>query len=88
MDTKYDNYVVQFAADSYNSLTNSKSRPSTPDILVRGMPRRLNGHDFNLEFGAVCVVELHSKKRKALAKANGTYQKNISHSEIGVLWVF
>ena len=82
---QYDNYILQWLCDTHNAVTNVKSRPSTPDVLVRGAARRLNGYNFVLGFGAVCMVQQHGAKRKAIATTDGTFVKNIPHAELGVL---
>ena len=81
---QYDVFADRWICDIANSVPNSHSRPSTPDVLVTGA-RRVPHYLFpGLKFGDVCMVQHFAIKRAVEAKLSEVPVKNIPDAEIGV----
>ena len=85
---KYDVFAIKWVADCRNGIQNSRSRPSTPDILVTGKRRSLHYKHPELSFGASCMVQQHDDKRQSIANVSSVTMKNVSKAELGVLLGF
>jgi hypothetical protein len=85
---KYDIYVNKWIADCQNGLPNSRSRPSTAEILVTGQRRVPHYEHPGLSFGSICMVQEHKDKRKAQALVNGRTVKSEPVAELGVMLGF
>jgi hypothetical protein len=83
---QFEVYAEKWTHDNANGLPNILSRPTTPDILVTGMPRQTHyKYDFEIRFGTVVVCQIHGPKRKALAKSNEHSVSVTPKGEIGVV---
>ena len=63
---------------------NSRSSPSTADILVTGKPRTLNTHMPYIKFGDTCMVPVSVAKRSQIAQSASVSVKDVSRVELGV----
>lgn len=82
---KYDIYVNKWIADCQNGLPNSRSRPSTPEILVTGQRRVPHYEHPGLSFGSICMVQEHKDKRRSQALVNGRTLKSEPVAELGIM---
>ena len=81
---QYDIFADKWICDVANSVPNSHSRPSTPDILVTGARRVPHYSIPDLKFGNVCMVQQFPIKRAVEANLYAVPVKNIPDAEIGV----
>ena len=83
---KYAVYAERWVCNVMNGLPNSRSRPSTSDILVTGRERAPHYAHPDLSFGAVCMVRQFTPKREALARSPLEPQlvEDIPVAELGV----
>ena len=84
LPSAYDIYADRWVADSSNENPNSRSRPSTADIIVTGRRRVDHYKHPNLGFGDVCVVAEFIDKRRREAAERGIPLKDVHVGEIGV----
>ena len=79
-----DIYADQWVADVANSIGNSRSRPSTADIIVTGQ-RRIEHYKYpGLKLGDVCMVTEFLDKRRREAMVLDISAKLIHVAELGV----
>ena len=77
-------YAGQWVADVTNSICNSRSRPSTADIIVTGQ-RRIEHYKYpGLKLGDVCMVTEFLDKRRREAIVLDISAKLIHVAELGV----
>ena len=81
---KYDVYAKVFVAQCRNQYSNSRSRPSTADILVTGRPRTLNARIPYIKFGDTCMASVSVVKRHKVAVLEAVSIKGVSKMELGV----
>jgi hypothetical protein len=80
----FDINLDAWIGDSANSYPNSRSRPSTADIIIVGQRRRPHYKHPEIGFGYVCLVSMFSGKRAQYAKVLGTQIQQAPKSELGV----
>jgi hypothetical protein len=80
----YEIYLKKYVADSCNEYPNSRSSPSTADVLVTGRPRVANARMPFTKFGDTCMVPVSADKRSHDARDLGVSMKLLSKSELGV----
>jgi hypothetical protein len=84
LPTLFDVYLDCWISDSANSYPNSRSRPSTADIIIVGQRRRPHHKHPELCFGQVCLVSMFKDKRSKNASVLGTQHQQVPKSELGV----
>ena len=82
---QYEIYLDRWVADNTNSLPNSRSRPSTADIIVSGCSRPSHSDNISISFGDVVIVHQHKIKRDALARRDLISSSKVNPGEIGVV---
>ena len=85
MPLHYDIYGDKWVASCSNGLPNSRSRPSTADIIVTGARRTSHYLHPGLSFGSVCMIQQHEDKRVAQAKINERSPKAEPLGELGIM---
>jgi len=87
MPLQYCPYAERWVCDTINGLPNSRSRPSTADILVTGQSRPTHYKYPGLGFGAVCMVRQFKVKRATMANNSDHPQlvEDVPIAELGVL---
>ena len=83
LPAEYDFYTEKWVHDNANALPNSRSRPSTPDILVTGRRRKVHPRS-DVTFGTTAIVFQSDQKRDTLAKELETTLKLIDPGEVGI----
>ena len=84
MPSELDIYADQWVADVANGNPNSRSRPSTADIIVTGQ-RRVDHYKFpELKLGDVCMVSEFLDKRRREASIVDISAKLVHVAELGV----
>jgi hypothetical protein len=79
-------YAEKWIENHSNGLTNSKSRPSTSDILVTSESRKSHyKYTHEINFCSTVVVQQHQAKRRAIATRDGSSMYVIAQNEIGLV---
>ena len=81
---KYLPYLRQYVIDCLNSMSNSKTFPTSPHRLLFG--RDIPATSF--AFGDTVMVRQFVQKRSALAKVQGTIPGSLPRAEVGVMMGF
>jgi len=86
LPVKYSLYAERWVCDVMNGLPNSRSRPSTADVLVTGRERSPHYAHPELSFGAVCMVRQFHPKRETLSRNAVEPQlvEDVPVAEVGV----
>ena len=80
LPAKYTLALHKYVVATLNTLTNTRSSPSTPDEILRGFkPLRRP-----FPFGTCCMVTQHIDKRNALARTHQTAANAEPKAELGV----
>ena len=82
---QYEVYLDRWVADNANGLPNSRSRPSTADIIVTGRSRSLYHDNMSISFGDVVVVTQFKIKREVLARRDQISASKVNPGELAVV---
>jgi len=82
---QYEVYLDRWIADNTNGLPNSRSRPSTADIIVTGRSRSLHPDNKSISFGDVVVVTQFQIKRDNLARRDQISASKVNPGELAVV---
>ena len=83
LPAQFEFHAEKWVYDNANALPNSRSRPSTPDILVTGRRRKVH-LDPDVAFGSTAIVFQSDQKRVALAKDLVTSVKMVNAGQAGI----
>jgi hypothetical protein len=83
LPAQYMAYLERWVMDNSNAMPNSRSRPSTPDVLVTGC-RRVPHYKTPIAFGATCMVQQGHQKRVQQGKAYDILPSMVNKAEPGV----
>jgi hypothetical protein len=80
-----DSYLIRWTHDNANGMSNSRSYPSTPDVIITGRARTAHYRYPAICFGATCMIGMDDAKMKSIATLDATSVKNVDRREVGVL---
>jgi hypothetical protein len=83
LPSQYDCYAEKWVMDNSNGMPNSRSRPSTADILVTGHSRVVHPNTA-VRFGVTALVSQSLQKRVSVANAESTTPKMVNPAELGM----
>ena len=85
LPAEYEPYAERWIYQCSNGMPNSRSAPSTPDILVTGCPRVPHYKlPHQISFGTMCTVLQSLQKRQKYARDNDVSLFTVDKGEIGM----
>jgi len=80
-----DPYAIKWVDTNANNMSNSRSYPTTAEIIVTGKPQPEHYKYPNLSFGDVCMVRQYKQKRDRISVRDNVSIKSVPLAELGVL---